>query len=106
MVVGDAQHLAVHARQDPGEHVGAQPQQVALAHPLERPAHAFAHRVGGRVGRALQAEGEVGEGIAEQRAARHQPRLVGRPRELEGGRPRHEGAVEIEEGRAAGASRR
>ena len=104
VVVGDPQHLVVNARQDSREHVGAEAQQVALAHAFERLAHALAHGVRGRVCRAAQAEGEVRQRVAQQGAAGHEPGLVRRPRELEGGGPRHEGPVEVEEGGAAAAT--
>jgi hypothetical protein len=97
------QHLAVEQRQDAGEHVRAEPLQIDNALARERVEDALAQRIRVRVVAALEAELDVGPGVAGQLAARHQALLVGRAPEVERAGPLDQGLVEVEEGSAGHA---
>ena len=104
VLVRRAEHLRVDAREDAREHVGAEAEQVALAHSRQRLPDALADGVGAGVGRALEAEREVGQRVPGQLAPGHQTRPSRRARELEGGGPCHQGPIEVEEGSGVGSA--
>jgi hypothetical protein len=99
--VGDAQHLRIDARQQPDEDVRREPLEVAHARALDRAGDPLAQLVGGGVGRAAQAELDVGPRSRRQLASGDEAVAIGGTGELVGRGARDQRAVEVEEGGAA-----